>query len=158
MAIGPINPLPNIDENVSATRFLNLLHHYTGESDYRDAAEHGMRYLATPEVATRRIEEGGILLAAMELARDPAHFTVIGPKSDETARKLYDIARREPGWYKRIEWWDIAEGPLPNPDVQYPTFDKAAAFVCTESRCSVPAFGQDQYRKLISRLSMRAGS
>ena len=115
-----------------------------------------MRYLATAKVATRRIEEGGILLTALELSKDPAHFTIIGSKDDPVAGDLYDIAVTEPGWYKRIEWWDLGEGPLPNPDVQYPTFDKAAAFVCTDGRCSVPAFAPDQYHELISRLSGQA--
>ncbi len=156
---GMVSALPNIDENVSATRFLNLLAHYTGDAELRAAAEHGMRYLATTAVATRRIEEGGILLAAQELANDPAHFTIVGPKNDAVAKELYDIATKEAGWYKRIEWWDVAEGPLLNPDVLYPTFDKAAAFVCTEGRCSVPAFGVEQYVELIARLSRpRTGS
>lgn len=152
-AVGPVSPVPNVDENVSATRYLNLLAHYTGNAGFREAAEHGMRYLATAKVATRRIEEGGILLAALELGGDPAHFTVIGSKDDPGARELYDIAFKEPGWYKRIEWWDLTEGPLPNPDVQYPTFNKAAAFVCTEGRCSFPAFTPDRYSELIVRLS-----
>lgn len=153
--VGPVGPVPNVDENVSATRFLNLLAHYTGNTRFREAAEHGMRYLATADVATRRIEEGGILLAALELASDPSHFTVIGTKDDPRARALYDIALKEPGWYKRIEWWDVAEGPLPNPDVRYPTFEKASAFVCTDGRCSLPAFSPDRYFELISRLSGR---
>ncbi len=154
-AVGPVRPVPNIDENVATTRFLNLLAHYTGNARFREAAEHGMRYLATAEVATRRIEEGGILLAALELAGDPPHFTIVGSKDDLSARELYDIALKEPGWFKRIEWWDLTEGPLPNPDVQYPTFDKAAAFVCTEGRCSIPAFAPDRYFELIVRLSGR---
>lgn len=149
----PIQPVPNLDENVSATRFLNLLSHYTGNAAYRDAAEHAMRYLATEEVATRRLEEGGILLASLELADDPAHYTIVGSKDDPVARSMYDIAVRQSGWYKRVEWWDVDEGPLPNPDVQYPTFDRSAAFVCSAGRCSIPAFGTDQYRELIERLN-----
>jgi hypothetical protein len=42
--------------------------------------------------------------------------------------------------YKRVEWWDRSEGPLPNPDVAYPELGRAAAFVCAEGRCSRPLF------------------
>ena len=35
--------------------------------------------------------------------------------------------------------WDKAEGPLPRADVSYPELAVAAAFVCTEGRCSAPS-------------------
>ena len=148
----PVGPVPHIDENVSVIRFFNLLARYTGDLGYRRLAEHGMRYLAIEDVALRRIEESGVLLADLELSMDPAHYTVIGPKSSALSLQLYDVALRESGWYKRIEWWDVAEGPLPNEDIKYPVFDKPAAFVCTNSRCSIPAFEPGAYKELIDRI------
>ncbi|MGH8496199.1 MAG: thioredoxin domain-containing protein [Gammaproteobacteria bacterium] len=148
----PIRPVPLTDENVSAIRFANLLFHYTGERDYRELAEHGMRYLATPDVAFARINESGVLLAEMELALDPDHFTIIGPKNDALARELFVTAQREPGGYKRVEWWDTAEGALPNPDVQYPVLERPAAFICTHGRCSLPAFTPAAYLETIARI------
>src|SRR5207237_969789 len=45
---------PQIDENVSAARFFNLLGRYTGEERYHKLAEDGMRFLAAPQVARSR--------------------------------------------------------------------------------------------------------
>lgn len=149
----PVAPAARIEENISVTRFANLLHHYTGDTAWRALAEHGMRYLATPAIATARVEEAGILLADQELARAPRHFTIVGAKDDPQARALYRLALAEPGDYKRIEWWDREEGPLPNPDVQYPATDRAAAYVCTDKRCSLPAFNGDRYAAVIARLT-----
>ena len=137
---------------MSLTRFVNLLYHYTGEKRYREMAEHGMRWLATETIATSRLTEAGILLADREMAEDPTHLTVIGAKSDGAAKALYDTARQVQGWYKRIEWWDTAEGPLPNPDVQYPVLPRAAAFVCTNQRCSLPLFTSKAVTDLLARL------
>ena len=42
--------------------------------------------------------------------------------------------------YKRLDWWDAKEGPLANPDVQYPELDKPAAFACANQICFVAGF------------------
>jgi hypothetical protein len=53
-------------------------------------------------------------------------------------------ALQYPSSYKRLEWWDTREGKLPNPDVQYPSVQRAAAYVCTERTCSAPIFDAEQ--------------
>ena len=53
---------------------------------------------------------------------------------------LHATARAIPTLYKRLDWWDKREGPLPNPDVQYPELDQPAAFACTNRICSQPVF------------------
>ena len=53
--------------------------------------------------------------------------------------------------YKRVEWWDQREGALPNPDVQYPELEQAAAFVCTDRSCSPPIFSPDKISSLVGR-------
>jgi hypothetical protein len=68
------------------------------------------------------------------------HITVVGKKDDFAARSLFMAAIALPATYKRVEWWDEREGALPNPDVEYPKFEKAAAFLCTDRRCSAPIF------------------
>jgi hypothetical protein len=51
--------------------------------------------------------------------------------------------------YKRLEWFDKTEGPLPNADVEYPDMPRAAGFICTGSACSSPAFSTtDLVKKL----------
>lgn len=134
----PIAPLPTVEEQISLARHANQLAHYTGDEALRDIAEHALAWLAQEDVALRAFTEAGILLAAHEMARAPLHLTVVGPKDDPLAQALYRAVLAQPGTYKRVDWWDKREGPLPNPDVSYPTLKRAAAFVCNERQCSVP--------------------
>lgn len=133
-------PVPDIDDNIAMARFANLLAHYSGAASERALAEHAMRWLAQPAVALRRRTEAGVLLANDELANPPLHLTIRGRKDAAAAQPLFETALRVPGYYKRIEWWDSQEGPLPNPDVTYPELARPAAFVCTDRLCSVPLF------------------
>jgi uncharacterized protein YyaL (SSP411 family) len=64
----------------------------------------------------------------------------MGAKADPAAAPLFATVQHLPQWYKRVEWWDKAEGNLPNADVSYPSPKRAAAFVCTENRCSLPIY------------------
>jgi uncharacterized protein YyaL (SSP411 family) len=138
---GTIRATQQVDENVALARFANLLNHYSGNPEYRAMAEHALRYLGAPGVAVRRgFQVGGILLADSELSSAPLHITVVGRKSDPTARLLFLAALKQPATYKRIEWLDETEGPLRNSDVEYPRIDQAAAFLCTDRSCSAPIF------------------
>lgn len=134
-------PKPQVDENTAFARLTNLLNHYTGQANYRTQAEHAMAYLAAPGIAKKRgFLGGGILLADHELNTPPLHLTIVGGKSDEKARELFAAARALPDPYKRLEWSDPSEPKLPNPDVEFPPLEQAAAFVCTDRRCSRPIF------------------
>jgi hypothetical protein len=96
----------------------------------------------------------------MQFTHTPLHVTVVGGKRDDAARSLFRAALSAGLAYKRFEWWDPAEGPLPRADIQYPSLAHAAAFLCTASTCSAPitdsrvlavAFGQvDQGDQLVS--------
>ena len=147
-----LTPLPQTDENIMLARFANLLARYTGNDTYRADAEHAMRFLVTREVALKRRSEAGILIADAELAGSPAHLTIVGSKADPAAQALFAQAQGHPEGYKRIEWWDRSEGPMPNPDVQYPQLPKAAAYVCSQNRCSLPVFTGDELLALAQRL------
>ena len=137
---GPIAAVPQIDENISVARFLNLLVAYDGKTERRASAETALRWLADPRVALAEITEPGILLADDEMHADPLHLTVLAGKHDPAGKELFSALQHLPPWYKRIDWWDQSEGPLPNADVSYPAPKRAAAFVCTQSRCSLPIF------------------
>ena len=150
---GAFAPLPQTDENIMMARFANLLAHYTGNKEYRAHAEYAMRFLVTREVALKRRSEAGILIADAELAGSPAHLTIVGAKTDPAAQALFTKAQGHPEGYKRVEWWDRTEGPMPNPDVQYPELPRAAAYVCAQNRCSLPVFSGDDLLALAQRLS-----
>jgi uncharacterized protein YyaL (SSP411 family) len=149
---GELKSKPQLDENVGVTRLANLLDHYTGKAEYTQIAEHAMRFLAAPGVADRRgFLVAGALLADREIGAAPLHLAIVGRKSDPAARALFAAALRQPVTYKRVEWWDQREGALPNPDVQYPELEQAAAFVCTDRSCSAPIFSPDKISSLAGR-------
>ena len=91
-----------IDENICLARFLNLLHYYLDEEAFLHMARHGLSYLATPEVATSRIEEAGILLLDEELNSTPLKIQIVASGIPGKATKLAETALRYFGWYKVI--------------------------------------------------------
>ncbi len=145
------------DENVEVARTANLLFYYTGNADYQKMAQEAMRYLAAGPIA-RRLPVASTLLVDYELSRPPLHLTIVGHKDDSAAQALFQAALRYPVAYKRLEWWDTREGRLPNPDVQYPELQKAAAFICTSRTCSPPIFAPDALAARVDKLTAIAGS
>jgi uncharacterized protein YyaL (SSP411 family) len=150
-------PHPQRDENVAVARAANLLFHATGDAKYRTLSDAAMRYLAAAPVATR-LPVASVLLADYEIGRPPLHLTVVGHKDDPAAKALFLAALQYPSFYKRLEWWDTREGKLPNPDVQYPAVQRAAAYVCTERTCSAPIFKADEVAARVSRVLGLQGS
>ncbi len=125
------------DEMTDLARFANLLYQHTGEAKHKEAADRAMRFVTAKGVADK-LPTAGVLLAEVDLTRDPTHVTVVGPKTDANARALFLAALQYPATYKRVEWWDKAEGPLRRMDVSYPEVKGSAAFACTDKRCSLP--------------------
>jgi uncharacterized protein len=146
------------DENVMVARTANLLAHYTGNNAYDKLAKYAMRYLAAKPIVDR-LPASSALLADLEIASEPLHLTVVGHKDDPAAQKLFAFALSYPSDYKRLEWWDVREGRLPNPDVQYPELKQAAAFICTSRTCSPPIFDGEKLAERVDKLlSLRAGN
>ncbi len=126
--------------NASVVEIASLAYNYTGNLHYRSMARHAMRYLAAYANAESETFHPEILLADREVSSSPIHVTVVGAKSDPAAQALHAAALRYPSDYLQIEWWDRAEGALPNQRVQYPQLERAAAFACTASACSMPIY------------------
>ena len=133
-------PALQIEENIDAARFFNLLARYQGEPRFRAAAGHAMKALASEQVLGSRRFLAGVLVADSELAIEPVHLTIVGHRDDVKAQSLHAAAAAYPALYRRLDWWDTREGPLANPDVQYPEMDQAAAFACSNQICSRPVF------------------
>ncbi len=140
-----------IDENIQMARFSNMLFRLTQNPDYRTIAEHAMRYLATPAIAKKRLTEAGILLANYELSYEPLHVTVVGKKDDPRAKEMFLAAWAHGSVYKIVEWWDESEGQPSLSQVEFPRLDKAAAFVCANQSCSLPAFTVEDLRLLLDK-------
>ncbi len=146
-------PVPQIDENISLTRFANLLFHYTGQPRFRELAKHGLRYLCIPQIATSRQEEAGILLADMEYNEAPVHVIITGKKNNPKARTLFNAALGTYGWYKKIEWLEEGER-LPKFIKNKRVIDdhRPAAYVYTEHYGSDPVTNPDTLKQLITMM------
>ena len=143
---------PQVDENVQLARFANLLYQYTGKKEHRATAEAAMKYVASPQVlATRNWLVGGILLADQELASDPIHVAIVGPKNDPLAKLLWEASLPIGTDYVRREWIDAGEPPLPRQDVEYPKPKTSAAFLCANGACSRPMSDPETLRVAIQK-------
>jgi len=143
-------PAPQIDENISLTRFANLLFHYTGQIRFKEISKHGLRFLSIPQIATARQEEAGILLVNAELNKAPIHIVIIGDKNDPQTEILYQAALRSYNWYKKIECFE-ENTSLPedsevklNENEHYPV-----AYVLNEFHCSKPIYEPDILNRMI---------
>ncbi len=149
------NPFLNIEENTRLARFAALLHRTLGKDRFRAMAEHAMTYLTSDAVTDTRRCLVGIVLADGDLAIDPAPVPLIGPKRDERSRALHMAALELPIGYKRVDWWDPAEGPMPNPDITYPELEEPAAFACANELCSLPVFKPVDLTKTVALMMSR---
>lgn len=142
-----------LDEQVAATRLANRLYRYLGKESYKALSEHGARYLAAAADTNKSPwAAAGILLADQELTHEPTHITIVGHKDAPEAVVLHKAGLAYPALYKRLDWWDTREGPLPNPDVRYPELDQPAAFACANKICSLPAFDEAALAENVSRM------
>jgi len=146
-------PVRQIDENVAATRFLNLLHRQLGDGAFHDAAGLGLAWLVA--MGEQGMILPGALLAEHELSVEPVHLTIVGRRDDEAAARLYARARAFPARYLRLEWWDRRDGSLPNNEIEYPEFDRPAAFACSANFCSLPAFDPEEIDDRIAAVSRK---
>ena len=136
-------PVRAIDQNVAVARLANLAYRYTAVKRYRQMALHAMNLLATVPADNGQLH-ADVLLADRELAAAPTHITVVGAKSDPAAQGLHAAALKVPATYLQVDWWDRAEGPLPNRAIEYPVLPVAAAFACSENACSTPVYEPDR--------------
>jgi uncharacterized protein YyaL (SSP411 family) len=145
-------PAKLVDDQVQLARFMNLLNRYFGSDSYREQAAHAMRYLIGASTDMAR-PLPGVLLADEELAVEPTHMTIVGHKDDPRAQALHAVARALPARYKRLEWLDLHEGKLPNPDVEYPDLGEPAAFACSNRICSFPSFSAEELQATVKQMA-----
>jgi uncharacterized protein YyaL (SSP411 family) len=145
-------PARLMDDQVQVARFMNLLNRYYGSETYREQASHAMRYLGSASAEMAR-PLPGVLLADEELAIEPTHMTIVGPRDEPRAQALHALARALPARYKRLEWLDWREGRLPNPDVEYPDLGEPAAFACSNRICSFPSFNAEELQATVKQMA-----
>ncbi|HEV7879203.1 thioredoxin domain-containing protein [Bradyrhizobium sp.] len=145
-------PPKHTDDHIQVARFMNLLNRYFGNDVYKDHAAHAMRYLTGVSAEVAR-PMPGVLLADEELAVEPTHMTIVGHKDDPRAQALHTTARAFPARYKRLEWLDLREGKLPNPDVEYPDLGEPAAFACSDRICSYPSFNAQELAATVKQMA-----
>ena len=145
-------PARLVDDQIQVARFMNLLNRYFGNEAYREQAAHAMRYLTAASAEMIR-PLPGVLLADEELAVEPTHMTIVGRKDASRAQALHALARALPARYKRLEWLDLREGKLPNPDVEYPDLGEPAAFACSNRICSFPSFTAEELQATVKQMA-----
>ncbi len=96
-------PPRQIDENISLTRFVNLLSFYVDKPLFKKMTKQGLRYCCIPEVATARMEEAGILLIDREILTTPLTINIDGNKNNPIVNEFINIAHRQEGWYKLLK-------------------------------------------------------
>jgi uncharacterized protein YyaL (SSP411 family) len=146
------HPVLDAEENVQLARFAVRLFAATGKASYREMAEAAVRSLTAAGLAERRGVVAGLLLCDVELATEPVHLTVVGAKDDVRAQALFSAVVGYPALFRRTEWWDAREGPLPRGDVVYPKTTRAAAFVCGRTACSLPVYEPEAVAAAADRL------
>ncbi len=132
-------PVRAVDQNAALARLANLAFRYSGDARDLRLARHALRFVASRPAGEGQLR-ADVLLADRELASAPTHVTVVGAKSDPAAQALHAAALLSPATYLQVDWWDRAEGPLPNPAIRYPALPVAAAFACSETACSTPVY------------------
>jgi uncharacterized protein YyaL (SSP411 family) len=145
-------PPKHTGDQIEVARFMNLLNRYFGDEVYKGHAAHAMRYLTGVSAEAAR-PMPGVLLADEELAVEPTHMTIVGHKDDPRAQALHAAARAFPARYKRLEWLDLREGKLPNPDVEYPDLGEPAAFACSNRICSYPSFSAEELAATVKQMA-----
>ncbi len=150
-----LSPVRVSDQNIELARAMMRLYQYSGVIEFKQLAEIALRYVRQSAVALEYRTDPGILLADQEYHSDPLHLTIVAKKDDPKAAQLFAAALRYFAPYKRAEWWDKSEGPLPRSDVQYPELPRPAAFVCTDKRCSLPIFEPEKIAATIELFSKK---
>lgn len=140
--------------NLVVMRFANFLYYCTEDSRYEQMAKNGLYYFMRPDVILSH-SPGYTLLIMMRATESPLHVTIVGSKSDPIANSLFHTALSFPAVYTQIEWWDKAEGPLPNARIMYPTIDKSAAYICANAACSPPILSPQDLSAYIHLLLTR---
>jgi len=133
-----ISPYMDRDENLQLARWSHLLAQVSGRKEPQQMAENALKAIAQNPTLAESSFPALPLLADDELDQAPLHITIIGAKSDPLSLKLFKAAIAYPTYFKRVDWWDKTEGPMVNPDVVYPPRKTAAAYICTNNRCSFP--------------------
>jgi uncharacterized protein len=144
-------PVRLLDQNAALARVANLEGRYSGDPRYSEIAAHAMIFLAAATQVGDHQLLPGILLADREMTSTPIHIAIVGAKMDPAARSLHRTALRYPAEYLQVDWLDRAEGSLPNPEIQYPDLDQAAAFACANGACSSPIIEANKIEPAIRR-------
>jgi len=148
-------PFVNIEENIELARFANLLSHTSGAERFASMAQDAMKFLTGDSVVNRRRFLLGIVLADEELSAEPAHIAIVGARDDPAADALHRAALQLSLGYVRIDRWDPQIGPMPNPNVEYPEMDRAAAYACANNLCSLPVFVPEDLGAAVVRTMRR---
>jgi uncharacterized protein YyaL (SSP411 family) len=146
-------PVRDLDDNVVAARFTNLLFREGAGADQAERAQLAMRLVTSPQELGKLGLPFGTLLADEELRHAPLHIVVVGPGKTAPAQALLAAARAAPTRYKWVQLWDPSEpraspqaepraSPADGDDGEAPPVPPKpldVAYACGPTFCSPPA-------------------
>lgn len=145
------------DDNVAAARLLNQLAFATGDRRYDAAARRIFAWATVQPEASRGALWPGLLVAARELEAPPVHLVVVGTAADPAAQALYRAGQKLPMPYLLVERWTPGTSRLASLDQDLPVLDRAAAFACTATTCSLPVTDPAGLSRAVAQLVAPAG-
>ncbi|KAF0246323.1 MAG: hypothetical protein FD180_811 [Planctomycetota bacterium] len=141
----PLPPLPQVDENIGIARLASRVFHLTGDKQWKEMAEHAMKYLAGVARDANGVRAAGILLAAREFASEPVKVVVVGDPGDQLTEWLLRAARSAPATWLVVSRVDPGASAEYVQDGGVPT-----AYVCTDAACNGPFHDPEALRKAAS--------
>ncbi|HEY4902582.1 MAG TPA: thioredoxin domain-containing protein [Candidatus Sulfotelmatobacter sp.] len=150
----PLQDTPTPAGNPMAAIALLRLHHYTGDTAYRDKAQ------LTLEVFAGAAEQFGIFgatygIATVHLLQSPVQVVVLRGNEPERAAELYAVAVASFAFNKSVLLLNSSEAVAENlppalavtlPDLPQLTSGKAFAVLCSGSACQPPVTEVDRLR------------
>ena len=153
---GILPPIVDRTENVQLARLANRVHHAAGDARCRRIAERAFAHVTAEVVRLAPGLPAALLLAADELATEPAHIVVVGDDDDPEAQALHAAALRAAPDHRVIEW--IAPGAMTRRGETYPAGEHARAYVCRDGSCSAPIEQALALRLALGAVDAEAGT
>ena len=132
-------PVRDVDDNVAAARFANLLFREGNGTEQQARAQTAMRLISSPQELDRPELLFGTLLADDELRHAPLHVVVVGTGKTPSGAALLETARAAATRYKWIQVWDPAQPAGGGEVPAVPPQPLDVAYACGPNFCSPPA-------------------
>jgi uncharacterized protein YyaL (SSP411 family) len=156
----------NLDENAplssrieaatALARLSNMIYFTTREAQYREVARRALDSAMPGRCEQVSVVDAArLLLAEEELRAEPPHAVLIGHGDNSVTEELWQVMLSKLPSYVRRERFSSVSDLRSGSDRHYPKLSKAAVFLCSRKRCSVPIFTAAELTKRIAEMVVR---